>query len=415
MGLSTYQPIFLLKETVTKYKKSKSPLYIASLDAEKAYDSLWRMGLFYKLKDKMDENLWLILMSYYEKSDGIIKCNNVMVEGIININSGVKQGGVLSPFLFNYFINDLIEKVINEEGGCKIGDTKTSILAYCDDLILLSNSLKKLEKLIGICVDYSREWMFKFNPNKSLIMNCGFKLYENDQIEIKIDGKLLDTKDSCKYLGLMINEKNDGNCMILERFNQVRKSFFSLNSFGMKPVGVNPFIKSFLYNTYCLPKLTYGMGLYSINKQTRNILNVNQNNLVRYMLGIPYRTHISKINKALNILDMDYVYYCQICIVIKLLHRHKHTKEILLSLNENNDLSLDLNDDIQKITGLLGIEKNLVIFYPDKVRKMLIENYFYKDVDVVIMQEISGLLQEYSFANKRKLVELIKININNTS
>jgi hypothetical protein len=54
----------------------------------------------------------------------------------------------------------------------------------------------------------------------------------------------------------------------------------------------------------------------------------------------------------------------------------------------------------------------MVIFYPDKVRKMLIENYFYKGVDVIIMQELSGLLQEYSFANKRKLVELIKININ---
>ncbi len=74
---------------------------------------------------------------------------------------------------------------------------------------------------------------------------------------------------------------------------------------------------------------------------------------------------------------MDCVYYCQICIVIKLLHRHKHTKEILLSLAENNDLSLDLNEDILKITGSLGIEKNMVVFYPDKVRKMLIENYFY--------------------------------------
>jgi hypothetical protein len=40
---------------------------------------------------------------------------------------------------------------------------------------------------------------------------------------------------------------------------------------------------------------------------------------------------------------------------------------------------------------------------------MLIENYFYNDFDVVIMQELSGLSQDYSFANKTKLLELIKI------
>jgi hypothetical protein len=74
---------------------------------------------------------------------------------------------------------------------------------------------------------------------------------------------------------------------------------------------------------------------------------------------------------------MNCVYYCQIRIVIKLLHRHKHTKEILLTIDNNNNLRLDLNDDIQKITELLGIDKSMVIFYPDKVRKMLIENYFY--------------------------------------
>ena len=37
--------------------------------------------------------------------------------------------------------------------------------------------------------------------------------------------------------------------MAIERSKHVRKSFFSLNSFGMKPVGVNPFIESFLYIT----------------------------------------------------------------------------------------------------------------------------------------------------------------------
>jgi hypothetical protein len=51
-----------------------------------------------------------------------------------------------------------------------------------------------------------------------------------------------------------------------------------------------------------------------------------------------------------------------------------HTIEILQTVDNNNNLSLDLNDDIQKITEVLGIEKSMVIFYPDKVRKMLIEN-----------------------------------------
>ncbi len=125
-------------------------------------------------------------------------------------------------------------------------------------LFVIINKYIKLEKLIGICVEYSLERKFKFNPKKSLIMNCGFKLNENNQIEIKIDGKLLETKNACKYLGLIITEKNDEHFMMLERFNQVRKSIFSLNSFGMKPVGVNLFIKSFFCNTNCLPNIRNG-------------------------------------------------------------------------------------------------------------------------------------------------------------
>ena len=79
------------------------------------------------------------------------------------------------------------------------------------------------------------------------------------------------------------------------------------------------------------------------------------------MLGIPYRTHISNLNKVLNIIDIERLYYCQICIFIKLLHRHQHTKEILLKIENNNNLNFDLNDDIQTISGLLDIEKICLI------------------------------------------------------
>ena len=81
MGMSTYQPIFLLKETISKKKsanqqKQKSPCYLTSLDAEKAFDSLWRKGLFFKLIDHIDMNLWLLLESYYNQSDGAVRFQN---------------------------------------------------------------------------------------------------------------------------------------------------------------------------------------------------------------------------------------------------------------------------------------------------------------------------------------------------
>ena len=69
-----------------------------------------------------------------------------------------------------------------------------------------------------------------------------------------------------------------------------------------------------------------------------------------------------------------------------------------MTIENNNNLNLDLNDDIQTISGLLNIEKNMVIFYPDKVRKMLLENYFYEDIDVHSMQELTGILQDYIYS-----------------
>ena len=44
---------FTLNETIQLYTQNKSSVYVASLDAEKAFDSLWRDGLFYKLAGRI--------------------------------------------------------------------------------------------------------------------------------------------------------------------------------------------------------------------------------------------------------------------------------------------------------------------------------------------------------------------------
>jgi hypothetical protein len=94
---STLHPLFLLKEIINTHLEENMPLYIASLDSEKAYDSIWRHGLFFKLMNAIDPQFWLILRDYYSKSDGVFKINGVTDNDIVKSTRGVKQGGVISP------------------------------------------------------------------------------------------------------------------------------------------------------------------------------------------------------------------------------------------------------------------------------------------------------------------------------
>ena len=52
-GISTLHPLFLVKETINRFSSHKTQCYLVKLDAEKAYDFLWRDGLFHKLRDKL--------------------------------------------------------------------------------------------------------------------------------------------------------------------------------------------------------------------------------------------------------------------------------------------------------------------------------------------------------------------------
>jgi len=59
-----------------------------------------------------------------------------------------RQGGVLSPYLFSRYIRGLIQSIASCHVGCSIGDMMVNILAYADDIVLLSPSWRGLQYLI---------------------------------------------------------------------------------------------------------------------------------------------------------------------------------------------------------------------------------------------------------------------------
>ncbi|CAF0953249.1 unnamed protein product [Brachionus calyciflorus] len=120
---------------------------------------MWRDGLFFKLINLIEDSIWRILYKYYSLSKICIKFyKKTPLSAPFLISEGVKQGGKLSSHLFNLYINDLIDdcKILNL--GAKIGNFNVSIIAYCDDIILLSPLSNHLQHLLNKIHEYSILW-----------------------------------------------------------------------------------------------------------------------------------------------------------------------------------------------------------------------------------------------------------------
>ena len=83
------------------YTQSKSNVFIASLDAENAFDTLWSAGLFFKLMNKIPDQSWRVMVHYYNQSRACVRYNGVR-SALFSIDVGVKQGGLLPPFYLTF-------------------------------------------------------------------------------------------------------------------------------------------------------------------------------------------------------------------------------------------------------------------------------------------------------------------------
>ena len=121
---STIEQIFSLRIVMEKYKQYNKPLHMCFIDIQKAYDSvnrdlLWKICKFYGLTDKIVN----LLKMLHKNSKAKVRINGQLSDSF-DIETGVMQDEIPSPFLFNVFFDFIIQKVLEEAG---IGGIK---LAY---------------------------------------------------------------------------------------------------------------------------------------------------------------------------------------------------------------------------------------------------------------------------------------------
>ena len=105
------------------------------MDLKKAYNKVIHNKLFEKL-NKYGISPKIIRTIKLLYSYGKLKISND--SKIINVNNGVLQGSLISPFLFDLYINDLI---------IELNKNEYEVLAYADDLAIIVEGRNSLSNI----------------------------------------------------------------------------------------------------------------------------------------------------------------------------------------------------------------------------------------------------------------------------
>ena len=146
---------------------------------------------------------------------------------------GVKQGCVLSPLIFNLFINDLPDQYDDQCDPVILSDQKVQALMFADDVMVLSQSASGLKRAINITVDYFDNINLSVNFEKSQVMIFnvrGLLLDKDPEHQFYAGGQTLKIVSEYTYLGVKLTPSGAASHGADELFLKSRRSWFSISN-----------------------------------------------------------------------------------------------------------------------------------------------------------------------------------------
>lgn len=268
-------------------------LYMNFIDFEKAFDSLdrttlWQLMEYYGIPTKI---INLIKNSY----DGTV-CK-VMHAGQLSqsfeVKTGVKQGCLLSPFLFLLAIDwTMRETTEGKRNGIQWTMwEQLDDLEFADDIVLLSHTQTQMQEK----TDRLSQTAIKLGLTPNTTKTQVIKIHSKNRHPIYLNSTPLKEVEAFTYLGSVVDTNGGTEADIRSRINKARVVFNMLRKiWSSKNISTNT--KICIFNSNVKQVMLYGSETWRTTKHTTHRLQTFINTCLRRILNIWWKDKVSNVD-----------------------------------------------------------------------------------------------------------------------
>lgn len=304
-GRSTTEQIFNLRILCEKHLQHQQDLYHVFIDFKKAFDRVWHSALWATMrKYNINANLIKVIEHLYDHATSAVLLNGNTGEWF-RTTVGVRQGCLLSPTLFNIFLERLMTDALEEhDGSISIGGRNITNLRFADDIDGLAGSEPELATLLERLDKTSQAYGMEISAEKTKVMtNNPNGILGN----IEVEGQKLEEVGSFKYLGAIISDEGSKQ-EILARIAQSTAALTKLKTFWQDR-NISLASKIRLMRTLVISIFLYACESWTLNADTQKRIEAHEMRCYRKILNISYKDRItneevrSRISTALGAHD----------------------------------------------------------------------------------------------------------------
>ena len=264
------------------------------IDLTKAYDSIQRRLLWDKLSDiGIGGKISRAIKSMYANVQSCVRINGICTD-FFEVNLGLKQGCLLSPLLFNFYINDLVDNLKFLDLGVNIDGEKVSVLLYADDIVLLSENENDMQRLLDVISEWCNDNKIHISRDKSKVVHFRNPSTPLSRYIFHCDNNQLDFAPSYQYLGLLFTEHLDYDIMAKTVAQSASRALGLLIAKCKQAGGFAYSTFTKLYDSLVWSVIDYGASIWGFTEYS--CINAVHHRACRFFMGVGKYTPNAAVN-----------------------------------------------------------------------------------------------------------------------